>query len=105
MAGRLLRVIHHVVALDQTCGVPGRFIGENVAFLRDAVTFANEFNVPAAILLLHQGKAFDRVDCPFFFFCPGWVLVHLLSPGSNCCIPMCIALCSLMVIHPVPSSH
>jgi len=27
LAGRLLKVIHQVVAPDQTCGVPGRFIG------------------------------------------------------------------------------
>lgn len=67
LAGRLLKVIHHVVAPDQTCGVPGRFIGENVAFLRDVVTFANEFNVPAAILSLDQEKAFDRVDWSFLF--------------------------------------
>lgn len=26
LAGRLLKVIHHVVAPDQTCGVPHRFI-------------------------------------------------------------------------------
>jgi len=26
IAGRLLKVIHHVVAKDQTCGVPGRFL-------------------------------------------------------------------------------
>ena len=35
LAGRLLKVIHVVVSKDQTCGVPGRFIGENVALLRD----------------------------------------------------------------------
>ena len=32
LAGRLLKVIATVVAPDQTCGVPGRYIGENVAF-------------------------------------------------------------------------
>ena len=35
IAGRLLKVIHLVVSPDQTCGVPGRYIGENVAYLRD----------------------------------------------------------------------
>ena len=31
LAARLLKVSHHVVGLNQTCGVAGRFIGENVA--------------------------------------------------------------------------
>ena len=65
IAGRLLRVIHHVVAPDQTCGVPSRFIGENVALLRDVAHFANELNIPVAILSLDQEKAFDRVEWPF----------------------------------------
>ena len=65
IAGRLLKVIHLVVSGDQTCGVPGRFIGENVALLRDVVTFATESNIPVAVLSLDQEKAFDRVDWSF----------------------------------------
>ena len=65
IAGRLLKVIHSVVNKDQTCGVPGRFIGENVALLRDVVDFASSSNVPVAIISLDQEKAFDRVDWRF----------------------------------------
>lgn len=65
LAGRLLKVIHHVVAADQTCGVPHRFIGENVALLRDVVHYANVADLPVAVLSLDQEKAFDRVDWPF----------------------------------------
>ena len=65
LAGRLLRVIHHVVAPDQRCGVPHRFIGENVALLHDVVHYANESDLPVAVLSLDQEKAFDRVDWPF----------------------------------------
>ena len=65
IAGRLLKVIHLVVDKDQTCGVPGRYIGENVALLRDVVYYCTSFNVPAAILSLDQEKAFDRVDWDF----------------------------------------
>ena len=65
LAGRLLKVIHLVVADDQTCGVPGRYIGENVAFLRDAVHYASFSGQPVAILSLDQEKAFDRVDWGF----------------------------------------
>ena len=65
VAGRLLKVIHLVVHRDQTCGVPGRFIGENVALLRDVVYYSTSFDVPVAILSLDQEKAFDRVDWAF----------------------------------------
>ena len=65
LAGRLLKVIHHVVAPEQTCGVPGRFIGENVALLRDVVYLADDLDLPFALLSLDQEKAFDCVDCPF----------------------------------------
>ena len=62
LAGRLLKVIHAVVAPNQTCREPGRFIGENVALLRDVAHYAFESNIPLAILSLDQEKAFDRVD-------------------------------------------
>ena len=67
IAGRLLKVIHLVVNRDQTCGVPGRFIGENVSLLRDFVSNTSEVDVPAALLSLDQEKAFDRVDWDFMF--------------------------------------
>ena len=65
MAARLLRVIEKVVAEDQTCGIPGRFIGSNVSLLRDVVTYATDLDIPVAILSLDQEKAFDRVDWSF----------------------------------------
>ena len=65
IAGRLLKFIHLLVAEDQTCGVHGRFIGENVALLRDMVSFASSSRTPVAILSLDQEKAFDRVDWGF----------------------------------------
>ena len=65
LAGRLLKVIHLVVADDQTCGVPGRYISENVAFLRDVVCYASFSGQPIAILSLDQEKAFNRVDWGF----------------------------------------
>ena len=65
IAARLLKVIHIVVAKDQTCGVPGRFIGENVAFIRDVIDFATWSNSPVALLSLDQEKAFDRVEWSF----------------------------------------
>ena len=65
ITGRLLKVIHLVVDKDQTCGVPGRFIGENVALLRDVAEYALASGAPVAILSLNQEKAFDCVDWGF----------------------------------------
>ena len=64
-AGRLLKVIHLVLDKDQTCGVPGRFIGENVALLHDVIDYASSSGSSIAILSLDQEKAFDRVDWDF----------------------------------------
>ena len=65
VAARLLKVIHLIVSKDQTCGVPGRFNGKNVAFLLDIVDFCTSTGVLAALLSLDQEKAFDTVDWSF----------------------------------------
>ncbi|PFX11146.1 Transposon TX1 uncharacterized 149 kDa protein, partial [Stylophora pistillata] len=65
IAGRLLKVIHLVVNKDQTCGIPGRYIGGNVSLVRDVVHYTMSTGLPAAILPLDQEKAFDRVDWGF----------------------------------------
>ena len=66
IASQLLKVIHLLVAVDQTCGVPGHFIGENVA-LRDVVPFASSSGAPVTLVSLHQEKAFDCVDWSFMW--------------------------------------
>lgn len=65
IAGRLLKVIHLVVDNDQTCRVPGRLIGKNVALSHDVANYASSSGVPVAILSLDQEKTFDRVDWAF----------------------------------------
>ena len=82
ITGRLLKVIHLVVDKDQTCGVPGRFIGENVALLRDVVDYPESSGTEVAILSLDQEKAFDRVHWSFMrsTFTNGlWVFLHFLD--------------------------
>ena len=58
---------------DQSCGVPGGFIGDTVTLLRDVVNYATSAKVSVAILSLDQGNAFERVDWAFLRF----FLVHM----------------------------
>ena len=58
---------------DQSCGVPGGFIGDTVALLRDVVNYATSAKVSGAILSLDQENAFDRVDWEYLRF----FLVHM----------------------------
>ena len=83
-----------LVHSDQTCGIPGRYIGENVSLLRDIVDLSSELHIPAAILSLDQEKAFDRVDWSFLFatlekmgFGPSFIRwVRLLYSKARCSI-------------------
>ena len=65
VADSLLGVIGSMVSPDQTCGVPGRSISENLGLLRDLLDYAEMENQPIAFLSLDQEKAFDRVDWQF----------------------------------------
>ena len=86
---RLRRVMSSLVSSDQTCAVPGRFIGDNVRLIQDSVTYANMLNLPLAILSLDQEKAFDRVNWSFmlrilqrFGFGPSFIAwIHLFYTG------------------------
>ncbi|KAK3518288.1 hypothetical protein QTP86_003217 [Hemibagrus guttatus] len=90
MVLRLREVMARVVHPDQTCGVPGRMCGMNLALVRDALAWADQRRVPLALLGLDQEKAFDRVSHAFLFallrrmgFGPGFVaMVRLLYAGA-----------------------
>ena len=62
IAGCLQKVTEHVVAPDQTVGVPGCFIGNNIPLVRDAISYTSTTYLPQAILTVDQEKAFNRVD-------------------------------------------
>ena len=77
VSARLLKVLPLLIDKDQSCGVPGRFIAENVAFTRDAVDHCFLFGVPVSLICLDQEKAFDRIG-PFSF---PWALTPFLLNG------------------------
>ena len=62
LANHLLLVIASVVSPDQSCGIPGRFSGENIRLLQDVADFADGNGIGGAIVSLDQEKAFDRVE-------------------------------------------
>ena len=64
---RLSGVLANIVSDEQTCGVPGRTILNNVFILRDLVVICKQKNIPAAIISIDQMKAFDRVNWSFTY--------------------------------------
>lgn len=75
---------------DQTCGVPGRMCSMNLALIRDVLAWAEQRQIPLALLSLDQEKAFDRVSHSFLFavlermgFGPNFItMVRLLYAGA-----------------------
>lgn len=54
-----------VVQPDQTCGVPDRSANLNLSLVRDIISWAEQWQLPLAILRLDQEKAFDWVSHAF----------------------------------------
>jgi hypothetical protein len=66
LANRLSKVLPNIVNHNQKC-IPGRNISDNIHTMIDVIKYANEKKLNAAILLLDQEKAFDRVNHDFLF--------------------------------------
>ena len=56
-----------IISPNQSASVPGRSILTNISSVRDIIQFANDRNLPTAIISLDQSKAFDRVNWEFLF--------------------------------------
>ena len=65
LSNRIRKVLPNILSEDQTCGVPGRSIFENLFLLRDTIDFVTHKHLQAAIISLDQEKAFDRVNHTF----------------------------------------
>ena len=86
---RLKGALPHIIGEDQTCGVQGRSIFENLYTLRDTITYANDHKIPAYIISLDFEKAFDKVDHVFLaktlsaFGFGSRYTNHVISSNSN----------------------
>lgn len=65
LANRLKKCIGKLVHPDQTCGIKGRTIFENIIVAQDAIFISNRDNKPLAIISVDQTKAFDRLNRGF----------------------------------------
>ena len=62
---RLKKALPHILGEEQTCGVLGRTIFENLYTLRDTIGYTNDHDLPGYIVSLDFQKAFDKVDHSF----------------------------------------
>ena len=69
LANRLQQVLPLIIHTDQTASIKGRTINDNTRLLHDVVAYANEKDVPLALISVDQLKAFDRVSHEFLFKC------------------------------------
>uniref|UniRef100_A0A8K9Y2W7 Reverse transcriptase domain-containing protein n=1 Tax=Oncorhynchus mykiss TaxID=8022 RepID=A0A8K9Y2W7_ONCMY len=67
LAGRLRKVLPHVIHEDQTCGVEGRSIHWNLSLVRDCIAWAQDRGVHLMLVGLDMEKAFDKVHHGFLF--------------------------------------
>lgn len=67
LANRLKHTLPLLIHTDQTACIPGRTINDNLWLIQDAITYANETNIPLALISVDQLKAFDRVSHSFLF--------------------------------------
>ena len=86
LAGRLLKVLHLVVHLDQTCGVLGRYIGENVALLGTWWTLQTRSAARRPSCSSIRRRRLTGLIGPSFSRCWSvWALALPLCGGSACC--------------------
>ena len=64
---RLRKVMPSIIHLDQTCGVQGRTISDNVHLLRNVFDYVEQKGTTAALINLDMQKAFDRVSHFYLF--------------------------------------
>lgn len=67
ICNRLKSVMGIIVNIDQTCSIPGRSISDNIHLIRNIVDYANQKQLPCAIISFDQAKAFDRVSHDYMF--------------------------------------
>ena len=69
IANRVKKVLHKIVHNSQTGFLKGRFIGENIRILYEALDYTEEQDIPGMIFFSDFEKAFDSIDHDFLTNC------------------------------------
>ncbi|CAF4019582.1 unnamed protein product [Rotaria sordida] len=64
---RLKQVLNHLIYYDQSCGIPGRTIHDNIHLIRSIIDCHSRRRDPIGIIQWNQEKAFDRVNHNYLF--------------------------------------
>ncbi|CAF1060642.1 unnamed protein product [Rotaria sordida] len=64
---RLKQVLNHIIYYDQSCGIPGRTIHDNIHLIRSIIDCHSRRRDPIGIIQWNQEKAFDRVNHNYLF--------------------------------------
>ena len=67
LAVRMKKVIHSLIAYDQTAYVKGRYIGESVRLIDDLLKYAENENIDGILFAADIEKVFDYVDYNFMY--------------------------------------
>ena len=67
LAKRITNVIHNLISDDQTCGIPGKDISENVVSMSLLIDYVKKNDINGLVLKIDQYKAFDRVNHEYLF--------------------------------------
>jgi exonuclease III len=67
LAKRLTTVLPKLITTDQSYCIPNRSIHTNLHLIRDSIDYANQRNLPLAVISLDQASAYDRVEHPYIF--------------------------------------
>ena len=67
LTNRFQKIMPEIIQEEQTCGVKGRNIHDNLMILRDTVDYVNNENIQTAMLSIDQEKAFDRIEWNYLY--------------------------------------
>ena len=67
LTNRLKQIANTIIGPEQTCGIAGRSIFDNLHFLRNVQDYCSRRKIPGIAVCFDQAKAFDSLDHSYLF--------------------------------------